>query len=77
MASTEMNWLEDCRARRRCDRRHALLVFGAAYPMCLALAIARRLVPGLRQGGGHGDPGGSVFRTAKATASSIVPFAFW
>jgi hypothetical protein len=62
-------------SRHRTERREAALLFALAYPPCLAAALLKRL-------GGHGSraagqPGRqSVLAEAKATAASVIPFAF-
>ena len=77
MASTDFDSAAACRERYRCDLRQARLLFGVAYPFCLAFSVGRRLVP--RAGEGSDTKPGrrqSVFREAKSAAASIVPFAF-
>lgn len=66
---------------RRCEQRHARLMFGMAYPFCLAMAIGARFANGGQsrdssRAGARSENRQSVFREAKAAAASCVPFAF-
>jgi hypothetical protein len=81
MASIDFVRSQTSVEQRRCEKRHARLMFGIAYPFCLAMAIGARLTDESRSGkrsqsrlrAGRRQ---SVFREAKAAAASCVPFAF-
>jgi hypothetical protein len=62
-------------SRHRSERRQAALLFALAYPPCLAAALLKRL--GMPGGRAAGHPARqSVLAEAKATAASVIPFAF-
>jgi hypothetical protein len=64
-------------ARRRCEQRHAWLMFGAAFPLCLFVAALVRVVPRSMLGSISGFDGSrSMFREARSAASMFIPFAF-
>jgi hypothetical protein len=63
--------------RQRAERREARLLFCAVYPFCLAFALAARLKPrGNRSSSGRTGGRKSVFKEARASAASCIPFAF-
>ncbi len=81
MASIYFTRTQSSVEQRRCEQRHARLMFGLAYPFCLAMAIGARFSDDDRSGSRlqkrvGADKRQSVFREAKATAASCVPFAF-
>lgn len=81
MASIDFVRSQTSVEQRRCEQRHARLMFGMAYPFCLAMAIAARFAHDSRardSSTGWTQPQSrqSVFREAKAAAASCVPFAF-
>jgi len=77
MASVDFARLSSAEERRRSERRHARLMFAVAYPVCLAIAVATRLVPRSRRRSNQGFDGHhSVFREARTAASMCIPFAF-
>jgi hypothetical protein len=67
--------LRSLEARRRCEQRHARLMFGVAFPLCLVAAIVARLMPGSRRISGI-DGRRSLISEAWTTASMCIPFAF-
>ena len=75
MAILDFRNVAEFQERQRCDRRQARLLFGIAYPFCLAFAIADRVTKRSRPVAGQ-QSRQSVFREAKATASSCIPYAF-
>lgn len=77
MANVDCAKLVSVEERRRCDRRHARLMFGIAFPLCLAVALIARLMPPSVRASLLGfDARQSVFREAKNAASMCIPFAF-
>lgn len=77
MANVECAKMPSAEERRRCDQRHARLIFGAAFPLCLLIAALARLVPrGRRQSIAGFDGRQSLFREASSAASMCLPFAF-
>jgi hypothetical protein len=76
MAKADCSKLASLEARRRCEQRHARLMFGVAYPLCLAIALATRLLPRSRRGSMLGFDGQyPLFREARNAASMWIPFA--
>lgn len=77
MANAACDRLLSSEARRRCEQRHARLMFGAAYPLCLAITVAMRLLPKSRRGSVLGFDGRqSIFREARTAATMCIPFTF-
>lgn len=76
MAKDDCARLPSSEERRRCERRHARLMFGVAFPICLVAAALTRLAPKSRRGsitvfdGRH-----SLFKEATIAASMCIPFA--
>jgi len=76
MAKDDCARLMSSEERRRCERRHARLMFGVAFPICLVAATLARLTPRSRRGSmSVFDGRHSLFREASIAASMCVPFA--
>lgn len=76
MANADCARVPSAEERRRCEQRHARLMFGVAYPFCLAFAAGVRLLPKSRRNSIPGFDGRhSLFREAR-NAASFIPFAF-
>jgi hypothetical protein len=76
MAKDDCTRLTSSEERRRCERRHARLMFGIAFPICLVAAAIARLAPKSRRGStGVFDGRHSLFREATIAASMCIPFA--
>ncbi len=77
MANPACDKLPSVEERRRCEQRHARLMFGIAFPLCLVVAAVARLIPKSRRELIVGFDGRhSVFREAMTAASMCIPFAF-
>lgn len=77
MANADCARLISLEERRRCEQRHARLMFGIAFPLCLAIAFAARLMPKAWRASMMGFDGRqSPFREASNAASMCIPFAF-
>ena len=77
MANVECGRLPSVEERRRCEQRHARLMFGVAFPLCLVVAAVARLMPRSKRESIAGFDGRqSLFREAKTAASMCTPFAF-
>lgn len=76
MANADCSRLTSTEARRRCEQRHARLMFGVAFPLCLVISLVTRLLPRSRRGSIMGFDGQySLFREARNAASMWIPFA--
>jgi hypothetical protein len=75
MASIEVGKSFSPGQRERSDLRAARLLFCAAYPFCLAMAVGQRLTAKARMQSRSGTSRRSVFGEARASAASIIPFA--
>jgi hypothetical protein len=77
MAHADCERLISAEERRRCERRHARLMFGVAFPLCLLVAALARLMPrSRREAYPFFDGRQSLFREASNAASMCIPFAF-
>ena len=77
MANVECARIVSAEERRRCEQRHARLMFGVALPFCFAFAVGVRLLPKSRRESIPGFDGRhSLFREAVNAATSCIPFAF-
>jgi hypothetical protein len=77
MANVECDRLPTVEERRRCEQRHARLMFGAAFPIFLVVAALARLMPrSMRSSMAGFDGRQSLFKEAKNAASMCIPFAF-
>ncbi|MBL8581987.1 MAG: hypothetical protein JNL61_07155 [Rhizobiaceae bacterium] len=76
MTSIDAGKTDLSRDRRRSDLRAVRLLFCCAYPFCLAIAIFERFVRKPRGEIASYRPTRSVFAEARASAASIIPFAF-
>lgn len=77
MSDRDCTRIQSREARRRCEQRHARLMFGAAFPLCLIVALALRVMPKSMRASISGFDGRhSPFREARAAASMFIPFAF-
>ncbi len=77
MANVDCTRIISAEERRRCEQRHARLMFGVAFPLCLAFAAVVRFLPKSRRESIPGFDGRySLFQEARNAATSCVPFAF-
>lgn len=77
MTHADCEKLPTLEERRRCAQRHARLMFGIAFPLCLAVAIVARLTPrSMRVSLAGFDGRQSLLREASNAASMCIPFAF-
>ncbi len=77
MARVECDRLPTVEERRRCEQRHAWLMFGVAFPLFLVVALLARLMPRSMRGSMAGFDGRqSLVREARNAASMCIPFAF-
>jgi len=77
MANVDCARIVSAEERRRCEQRHARLMFGVALPFCLAFAAITRFLPrAVRETIPGFDGRHSLLREAKNAASSCIPFAF-
>ncbi len=68
-----MTMMDFSEGARRADRRDMRLMMLAIYPLCLAAALAARLLP---RDGDRSEKRRSVFAEASASAHACIPFVF-